>query len=182
MNSPFANMYLAIVAQIQAQVPAIVYIDTDLGQLENEFPGLKYPGALIDFEEFAYKEDNAGGQIADGIVIIRMAYNPHVRTSGVTPTVMQQTGLSYFDLEWSLNKALHGWSPGDDYGYLSRINALTDKQHMRLRVRELRYRLCFDDHSTQPAQATAPRPFVTFNQPVDVFSEEFDNTFANGDT
>ena len=35
MNSPFANIFLALQAYIQANVPAIKYIDQDLGQLKS---------------------------------------------------------------------------------------------------------------------------------------------------
>ena len=58
--------------------------------------------------------------------------------------------ISYYDLEWDLHKAIHGWAPGDDYGRLIRISASTQKRTDNYRVRELRYSIAFEDYSTKP--------------------------------
>ncbi len=159
MNSPFANVFLALQAYIQANVPAIKYIDQDLGQLKSGTrPPVSWPCVLIDFEDFCFENMSSNVQTASGVVVLRLGFAPHSNSSQATPTPYLQQAISYYDLEWALHKAIQGWAPGADYGHLVRISATTQKRSDSYRVRELRYSLAFEDYSTKPVQ-----DFVTPN-------------------
>ena len=163
MNSPFANIFLALQAYIQANVPSIKYIDQDLGQLKTASrPPVAWPCVLIDFEDFSFENMGNNVQTASGVVALRLGFSPYSNSSQATPTTYLQQAISYYDLEWALHKAIQGWAPGTDYGHMVRISATTQKRSDSYRVRELRYSLAFEDYSTKPGQTfAAPALAVT---------------------
>jgi hypothetical protein len=151
MNSIFANVFLAIQQRIQNEIPDFVYIDQDLGQLKNDSPArpnVAFPCALIDFEEFYFDNISENAQLANGTVVLKLGFAPFSNSSQSTPLNYIQSALSYYDLEWTLHNTMQGWSPTDDSGYLIRKEVCTQKRYDTLRVREIRYRLTFEDYST----------------------------------
>jgi len=162
MNSPFANLFLAIQQHIQDNITAINYIDQDLGQLKNDRntvrPSVTFPCALIDFEDFNFESLAENAQTAKGTIVLRLGFAPFSNSSQSTPTNYIESAISYYDIEWDLHKALHGWSPGTDLGYLTRTSVCTQKRSDTIRVREIRYSLAFEDYSTANTiqQVTVP--------------------------
>ena len=165
MNSPFANIFLALQQQIQTRVPVVTYIDQDLGQLKSgvRLP-VSWPCVLIDFEDFNYDNMGENVQVAKGTVVLRLGFAPYSNSSQATPSPYLQQAISYYDIEWDLHKIIQGWSPGDDYGHLMRISTLTQKRTDNYRVRELRYSLTFEDYSTKSPQQYAPATLVVADQ------------------
>jgi hypothetical protein len=161
MNSPFANIFLAIQQQIQTQVTAITYIDQDLGQLKaSARPPVSWPCVLIDFEDFNFDNMGQNVQTAKGTVVLRLGFAPYSNSSQVTPSTYLQQAIGYYDIEWALHKAIQGWAPGDDYGHLIRTSANTQKRTDNYRVRELRYSIAFEDYSTQVQNQLVSVPIV----------------------
>lgn len=166
MNSPFANIYNAIIEEIKTKLTgddAIRYIDHDLGQLETYNattgkPSVSFPCLLIDFEDFKFDGEGENTQRAEGIVLLRLGFDAITPTNNLTPTIYREKGLSIYDKEWQLHKVLQGWSPGDGFGYFTRERATTEKREDNHKVRAIRYRLSFKDNSTLlPLQSgTAP--------------------------
>ena len=155
MNSPFANIFLALQSRIQDQVSTISYIDQDLGQLKNETrPAVTFPCVLIDFEDFNFAALSDNVQTAEGTIVLLLGFKPTSSSSSSTPIDYREQAIGFYDIEWNLHKSLQGWSPGEDYGYLSRQSTITQKRHGFLRVREIRYRLAFQDYSTKPTVQT----------------------------
>ena len=165
MNSPFANIFLALQRHIQVNLPAISYIDQDLGQLKPATrPPVLWPCMLIDFEDFNFENMGDNVQIATGTVVLTLGFAPHNSTSNNTPPLFLQRAISYYDTEWALHKLVHGWSPGHDYGCLIRTSAITQKRTDSYRVRELRYSLTFEDYSTKPQIQYTPATLVVTEQ------------------
>jgi hypothetical protein len=165
MNSPFANIFLAIQQHIQTNVTAITYIDQDLGQLKTATrPPVSWPCVLLDFEDFSFDNMGQNVQTAKGTVVIRLGFAPYSNTSQATPSVYAQQAIGYYDIEWALHKALQGWAPGDDYGSLIRTSTGTQKRTDNYRVRELRYSVAFEDYSTQLQQQLAPATIIVNDQ------------------
>lgn len=165
MNSPFANIFLALQSYIQANVTVIKYIDQDLGQLKSSArPPVAWPCVLIDFEDFNFENLSENVQTAKGVITLRLGFPPYSNSSQATPSQYIRQAISYYDLEWTLHKALQGWSPGDDYGHLTRISATTQKRTDSYRVRELRYAIAFEDYSTKPTQQYATPALAVTNQ------------------
>ena len=68
----------------------------------------------------------------------------------------KEAALHFYDIEWDLHKILQAWDPGDNFGHLDRISAITQARPDQLRVRELRYTIAFEDYSTKLEAFTAP--------------------------
>lgn len=167
MNSPFANIFLAIQQRIQTGVSTITYIDQDLDQLKaSARPPVSWPCLLIDFEDFNFDNMGANVQTARGTVVLRLGFAPYSNSSQATPSVYLQQALGYYDIEWALHKIIQGWSPGDDYGCLIRTSVTTQKRTDNYRVRELRYSIAFEDYSTLSQPLIVPATIVVTDQIV----------------
>ena len=167
MNSPFAIIFLALQQRIQAEVPTITYIDQDLGQLRSKTrPPVSWPCVLIDFEDFSFEHLGENVQTATGTVVLRLGFEPHSNSSQATPLPYIQQAIAYYDIEWALHKAVQGWSPATDLGSFARISAATQTRADNYRVRELRYSLAFEDHSTKHQQLFAPAALVVTEEIV----------------
>jgi hypothetical protein len=151
MNSPFAQLFLALTDQLKTVLPPHAYIDQDLGQLEyyEIRPAVSWPCALIDIDSFTFQELGDGSQMAEGDVVIRLAFPPYSSAKSTTPQEYREKALGFYEIEWAINKALHCWSPGDTFGSLTRISAQTERREDPIRVRELRYKLALEDYSTE---------------------------------
>jgi len=166
MESPFATLYLALQERIKRNVRYITYIDQDLGQLGvKPRPPVSWPCALIDFEDFRFKDLSEHVQTAKGTIVIRLGFAPHSGSSSITPADYREQALSYYDIEYHLHQALQGWSPaGECFGSLMRSSAITQPRTDGFRVRELRYKIAFDDYSTKITRLTAPATLVITKQ------------------
>lgn len=169
MNSPFAKAFLAIQNRLTDQVPALQYVDQDLGQLQGytNRPGVKFPCALIDFPPFKF--DNVGDlmQMADGTVIINLGFALHSATNNLTPAQWREVPLKYYEIEWAIHKALQGWSPGDEFGYLTRSSSSGKNTPMGVRVRPLVYRLTFEDSSATFDFENVAKPDAEFTTAIE---------------
>ncbi len=161
MNSPFANIFLALQQRIKEQLTTVAYIDQDLGQLKSGTrPPVSWPCVLIDFEEFDFENLGENVQTAKGTIVLRLGFAPSSNSSQVTPSPYLEQALRYYDLEWSLHKAVQGWAPADDLGGLIRTSATTQQRADKYRVRELRYSIAFEDYSTKYQQQYAPATII----------------------
>lgn len=159
MNSPFATLFLLLQERIKTAVPEIRHIDQDLGQLEFSKlrPSVAFPCVLIDFENFTFKDNGDNSQSAEGNISIRLAFSPYSNSSQSTPTLWKEKALAYYDIEWKLNKALHGWHPNNDaFGNLDRATAGTEGREDDLRVRKIVYEIAFEDDSTEDSLTMVP--------------------------
>jgi hypothetical protein len=162
MNSPFANLFLALQEQATAHVPEIVHIDQELGQLNSKNrPPVSWPCLLIDFEDFRFKNLSENVQTAKGIIVLRLGFAQFSASSASVPAGYKEKAIGYYDIEWKLHKALQGWAPpGNEFGSLCRTSAVTQERADGYRVRELRYKIAFDDYSTKLEQLYAPATLV----------------------
>jgi len=165
MNSPFANLYLALQEYIAGLTSGgdklIAYVDLDRYQLYVEGnPQLAYPSVLIDFEGWQFEQMGDSAQAGEGQVIFYLVFAPFSSTGSITPAPYMEKGLNYFDIEYQLHIALQNWSAGDNYGSLNRISATTEKIRADRRVRKIIYKLRLEDYSTLTVPAIADVPPV----------------------
>lgn len=158
MNSPFSTLLIALQARLKTLVPELKWIDQELGQLEQERPTVAFPCALIDFNEWSYEDASEAIQFASGVVSLRLAFPAWSNTNDKTATLWKEKGLAFYDLEWRIYQALHGWKPtlpsiggvGGGYGYMMRMTTNTEEREDNIRVRVLRFSCNFEDFSAQP--------------------------------
>lgn len=156
MNAPFAIIFLALQSRIAGQVPAIKYIDQDIGQLKQPRPPVSWPCVLLDFEDFTCTNLAGNVQVATGTIVLRLGFAPWSGTAQYTPGTSAAQALGYYELEWALHKTLQGWHPGPEFGALTRTATTTQKRTDSYRVREIRYTLSFEDYSAHKTQGYAP--------------------------
>lgn len=159
MNSPFANIYLAIMARIKDQVPAIAYIDMDYGQLEmKERPAVVFPAVLVDFQNWNFEDLSNLVQQASGNIVLKLTTNPYSSSSDITPETYREDAINILDLEFDLYKALEGWNPGGNTGPLGRINYNSDNRRPGLKVRVMTFTQGFQDYSAKRTQTIVSAP------------------------
>lgn len=165
MNSPFAKIFLAIMTRINDEVPEINYIDQDLGQLEGNGirPAVAFPCALIDFQGWTFSDLGQLSQLAEGNVTVKLGFAQFSDSSSLNDPLWREFSLEYFDLEWKIHEALQGWSPGADFGNLTRTSADSENAPKAIRKRPIIYRLEFEDHSTKlpTTTVTPPAPVIS---------------------
>lgn len=165
-TSPFGNLYLCIVARLVAEVPALRYIDQDLGQLDNYDlrPAVSFPCVLIDMGDFD-TDDMAGKnmQHAEGLVIVKIATDPFSSSNSLAPSDVRLKALEYYDLEQAVHVALHGWRT-TGFSKLLRRKAGKELREDKFRVRAVAYATSFEDDTTAPVVTSIPRPTVTIGK------------------
>lgn len=164
-SSPFTRIFLATLKRIKEEVPAIQYISPDLGQLEgySTRPAVAFPCVLHDFNGWVYENLGDGVQAAEGDVIIKLGFAQYGNSSNLTEPQWLEESLKYWDIENDLNKALHGWSPGEYEGYYTRTSTVTENRPMGVRVVIIRYRMSFEDKNTEVKEVTGLRPSLSFS-------------------
>lgn len=159
MNSPFSTLFIAIQERIKSEVAALRWIDQEMTQLESygEKPSVSFPCLLVDFDNFNFEDAGEAIQFAEGIIVLRLGFAPFSQTSDKTPLEWKEKGLAYYDIEWAIYKALHGWKP-NNYGYCMRVSADTEKREDSIRVRVLRYSISFEDYNACPEYGSVSKP------------------------
>lgn len=157
MNSPFSKLYLAILDRLESQVKALKYIEQNFGQLQgySNRPAVAFPCALIDFGKFDFDEIGNLYQIAEGYVIINLGFALYNSSSNITPAEFRKEPLMHYEIEWQIHKALHGWSPGAEFGKLTRTSVTSVNTPMAVRTRPIVFKLSFEDYSVDMGLETA---------------------------
>lgn len=165
MNSPFAKIFMSVQQRISSELPAIKYIDQELGQLKaGTRPPVSWPCVLIDFEDFDFENLSENVQTSKGTIVVRLGFQPYSNSSQITPAPVIEQAISYYDLEWEMHKVLQGWAPDNDFGSLCRVSVTTQKRSDNYRVRELRYSIAFEDYSAKYVQQYAPATLVVTHE------------------
>lgn len=147
IESVFGLMFLAIQQQIMANVPEIVWIDQDLGQLEHyeTRPSVQFPCVLIDFAEAQAKDESGMVQWLDIVATFRLGFAPFTSAASVTPDVPKKQALQYYEIENKLYKCIHGFDAGECIQAFSRVNVGTEKRNDPYRIRVMNFTTATED-------------------------------------
>jgi len=162
MQSQLANMFIEIMDRIKDKVPAIRYINFDMGQIDfydGLRPKVSFPALLIDYGNFVYSDLGRGVQEVRGEIKFRLAFSPYSNSSSLSPAEVRAKALEYLEIDYTLNQFLHGWQ-GTDFGALTRIAAITEEREDTLRVRATSYAVNFFDSSASPATTLMDDPAI----------------------
>lgn len=170
-NSAFSELILLLQERIKTEVPDIRMVDEDKGQLEdidpkNNRPPVSWPCLLIDFQNCKYDDLGELVQTVDGALVLRLGFPPYSSAASWMPTATKVKALRYFDIEWQVYKALHGWQP-EGFGTLLCRSSDTEKRMDAIRVRELRYELTFEEHSAELETDIRQLPPDEYNTGID---------------
>lgn len=161
MTSLFAQIFLKLQAHIKTEVPAIRWVDQDLGQLENYEirPPVSWPCVLIDFNQTIYDQMQNNRQMANITFTLRLAFDSYSSTSSTTPSAFKEKGLNYYEIEQNLYKSVQGFDAGGLMQDCTRINTATERREGdNFRVRVLTFTSMTEDCSAEPNLTKAARP------------------------
>lgn len=149
VTSYFSLMLLAIEEHIKNTVPEIVWVDQDLGQLEEdtERPMVQWPCCLIDFGNTNYDQQGKGVQMGNQTIQLRIGFNPFSSAASATPIKYRQKALDYYEIEQKVYQAFQGWTGNDLCQPLTRTNVVTEKRDDSYRVRMMLFTTIFDDYA-----------------------------------
>jgi len=175
-----AQLFIAIQERINSIQtngnPVFPYIDREMGQLENYVPGtgalppVSFPCALIELDNFEYKEVGSLVETGTGIITIRIGFPPFSGTSSITPTDRRDEALQYYELENKIFKHLHGWVPNevafnghatdltDTVGALIRVKDFPEKRTDFIQVQVIVFTVGFEDYTNQLTATPAAKP------------------------
>lgn len=151
----FAQLFISICERIKAEVPAVLWIDRDFGQLEHysDRPAVEFPCVLIDFPNSTFKDEGENVQWADVLVQFRLAFAPYSSTSAATPVQWQEEALKYFSIESDLYRAFQGWEPDYDNASIaqpfSRVMSASEIREDTYVVRSSHYATAGEDAAAQ---------------------------------
>lgn len=128
------QIFLAICARLKAEVPALKWIDFDLGQLDYfENPPVVFPCALIKISYPNCDDITETMQQVDVAITIRIAFNPLGDTNFTVPDAVLTRALSIFDTNDAIHTALQGFST-DEFSSLSRKSFVEEPREDGLKV------------------------------------------------
>ena len=149
MESPYIDLFLAIQARIQEQVPEIKYIDQNLGQYMNEEfrKQMLFPCILVDFPVTNFSALQGNNQLGDATIMITLFHDIWNNTNNLTPTAVKEAGLNYLSIDQKVFMALQGWNPDFCTPLMRSQHKSQNSNDIGLVVRETQFNTSFEDYS-----------------------------------
>lgn len=130
------DLFKAISTAITTKVPAVRWVDFDLGQLDSgEAPPVSFPCVLIGFGNAGYSNLAQLVQLGEIQVSIRVAFKTFERTHSAATESFRDVGLAHLDTLQAIHFALQGLS-GTAFSSMTRE---TMAQENRADLRVYRY-------------------------------------------
>lgn len=113
MKSLYNRLLIALQAHITANLPAIKYVELDLGQLElyETRPAVAFPCALVRIAG-NYQQRQFNTQINNFTLTVKLAFDVYGNTSNLVPQAAREKALEYFETEQELYLQLQNWDAG----------------------------------------------------------------------
>lgn len=143
------DIFEAISDRITAEVPAVRWVDFDLGQLAQEKPPVSYPCALVAFSNGDYTQ--IGNDANSGSITIQVALGFRVWERTHSAGTLRETGLQHLDTVDAVRTALTGLVGGQFTGL--QYAGFAQDQQADPRIWRLRFR-------TEHYPAPPASPFV----------------------
>ncbi|MDA6072070.1 hypothetical protein NJT12_20805 [Flavobacterium sp. AC] len=149
VESPFGKLFLLLQEHIKTEVPEVMYIEQDLGQLGTDDPRncMSFPGVLIDFPNTPFSNLQGKNQLANPVISITLVFDNYSQTWQDAPLDVRKTGLKYLEVEQKIFMAIQNL----ESDFCEALNRTAATGHNRndvgLRVRELTFTSEFEDYS-----------------------------------
>lgn len=132
------EIFVAMSDRITAQVPAVRWVDFDLGQLEMKTPPVSYPCALIAFGSAAYERLGTRQEVGTLNLTVRLAFRLRERTHSKAAANFREEALEHLDVVAAVRTALMGLV-GDTFTPFV-LTTETNEQRADLRTYSLGFR------------------------------------------
>ena len=103
------TLYENILARLQAEVPEILWIDYEYGQLDQDRPTVSWPCALITINIKGTESFTETYQRCDTEVEILLGWDIKGQTSANVPEATRASNLAPYDLIKKVWNKLQGW-------------------------------------------------------------------------
>ncbi|NDV45492.1 hypothetical protein D0T49_00295 [Paludibacter sp. 221] len=150
--------------RLMVQVPELLYIDEDWGQLDyyDKFPLVKFPCALIDIQNATFTNDGELAQRGVLTVVVKLYLLRLSNTSNAAPQSQKNNAKKGWAIYEKVNRALHG----QDFlpvGFAAPIRQSMQrvKRADGVYQRDITYTIGFSDNTTVPVRPITPaRPTI----------------------
>lgn len=143
------NLFKAISTAITTKVPAVRWVDFDLGQLDTgEAPPVSFPCVLIGFGNAGYSNLAQLVQLGEIQVSIRVAFKTFERTHSAATESFRDVGLAHLDTLQAIHFALQGLS-GAAFSSMSR-ESMAQENRADLRVYRYVYSTVYTEGPDSP--------------------------------
>lgn len=159
LQSFFAQLFIKLQTRIQQKVPAIKWVDQDLGQLEwyEQRPSVAWPCVLIDFNSTTYDQMPGNEQWGNATFVLRLGFPAFSAANSATPQATKENGLQYYELEQLLYQAIQGYDADGLIQPATRLSAYTEKREGdNFRIRALVFNTTFQDDSATALISSVP--------------------------
>lgn len=149
VESPFGKIFLELQERIKTEVPEVVYIEQDLGQLGTEDPRkyMSFPGVLIDFPSTPFSNLQGKNQLGAPVISVTLVLDNYNQTWQDAPLEVRKAGLNYLEIEQRLFIAVQSWESDFCEALIRTAATGHNRNDVGLRVRELTFTSEFEDYS-----------------------------------
>jgi len=143
------DLFLSISDAITTKVPAVRWVDFDLGQLDSgEAPPVSYPCVLIGFGNGDYSNLSNLVQMGEVQIVIRVAFKIFERTHSAATEVFRDVGLAHLDILQAIHFALQGLD-GPAFSSMTR-DSMAQEPRADLRVYRYTYSTIYTEGPDSP--------------------------------
>jgi hypothetical protein len=162
MDALFNRLLIEIQTKVAAALPyvpatriGIAYVDQDLGQADvyDIKPDILMPALLIDFNVPQYEQKQFKVQWGNLIMSAQLIFDPYHQSSSLQAQAIKEMALVYYETENKLYTIFQDWTAN---GLLMkpfrRISAVSEKNDLRLRKRNIVFGATYEDKALQKLQ------------------------------
>lgn len=147
-------IFKAVQDRITANVPAVRWVDFDLGQLDQEKPPVSYPCALIGFNSGEYTALGMSSSLGTITLEIAVAFQLRERTHSVADQQYRDEALTHLDTVDAVRVALEGLLGAN----FTAMNYLGFSNDRRADLRVWRLRFICEHYPQAPEPPFEPLP------------------------
>lgn len=142
------TVYSAVIARLEEKVPALKWIEMDLGQLSQPKPPVAYPCALIGIKLPKCKSLTDTLQDCEARISIRLGFDTQMRTSTATPEESRNASLAVYDTISDVYAALQGWGT-EHFNTLDRTSQGDEPTKNGLFIYKIEFSSMFEDATVE---------------------------------
>lgn len=143
-----AELFTMLCGHIEKEVPEIVWIDEDEGQLNTQVgirPAVGFPCCLIDINYSNCQDITDTEQIVTCSITLKIAFQPIGETNNKAPRYIRDRALERFSIVEKVHSALQGWSAGDKISPVSRRSARPSVLSNKVKLYTVVYDTTFEE-------------------------------------
>ena len=142
------TIYTAVIARLSETVPALKWLEMDMGQLSQPQPPVKFPCALVGIKLPKCKSITDTLQDCEARITIRLAFDTQMRTASLVPEESREASLAVYDVIAGVYAALQGWGTGH-FNTLDRTSQGDEPTRNGLFIYKLEFSTTFEDATTE---------------------------------